>query len=44
MEVDIADANDLNQCYVSNLQERIIAQEASLTKSEKDMLQIHSFT
>ncbi len=33
MEVDIADANDLNQRYVSNLQERIIAQEASLAKS-----------
>jgi hypothetical protein len=34
MEVDIADANDFNQCYVSNLQERIIAQEAFLAKSE----------
>jgi hypothetical protein len=34
MEVDIADANDLNQRYVSNLQERIIVQEASLAKSE----------
>jgi hypothetical protein len=34
MKVDIADANDLNQRYVSNLQERIIAQEASLAKSE----------
>jgi hypothetical protein len=37
MEVDIADANDLNQRYVSNLQERIIAQEASLAKSENVM-------
>jgi hypothetical protein len=34
MEVDIADANDLIQRYVSNLQEKIIAQEASLAKSE----------
>jgi hypothetical protein len=34
MEVDIADANEVNTNFVSNLQERIIVQEALLAKSE----------
>jgi hypothetical protein len=34
MEVDIADANKVNTNFVSNLQERIIVQEALLAKSE----------
>jgi len=37
MEVDIDDANELNTNFVSNLQERIIVQEALLAKSENVM-------
>jgi hypothetical protein len=37
MEIDIVDANDGNQGFVSNFQERIIVQETHLVKSENVM-------
>jgi hypothetical protein len=37
MEVDIVDANEGNPAFISNLQERIIAQETHLAKSENVM-------